>query len=137
MAMIKISKVQFASQFSGLGNNQTIDYSQAIPSVSKVSGGSDTQIITVPVNNTNTLNRIQIRLNGLETNTWRPITGQFEWYNNATVSNASQLFVITPATSGNNIVLSVTRINQSASTITLSALTFDVKVRVMSSLFQL
>lgn len=129
--MINFQKVQFASKFAGLGNNETLPSDHAIPTVSMISGGIDTQTISIPVNRTDTLNRLQIQLGGLEDDLWHPITGQFLWYNNPVVASATQLFIISSASNGNNLTISVSRSNQTGGTIDLTAFTLRVKIRMM------
>ena len=129
--MIDFSKVQFASKFAGLGNNETLPSEHDIPTVSMTSGGIDTQIISIPVNRTDTLNRLQIQLGGLEDDLWHPITGQFLWYNNSVVASATQLFIINSASSGTNLTIHVSRENLTGGTINLSAFTLRIKLRMM------
>lgn len=131
MEMINFQKVQFASKFAGLGNNETLNSERSIPTVNMVSGGIDTRTISIPVNRIDTLNRLQIQLGGLEDDLWHPITGQFLWYNNPVVGSATQLFIINSASSGNNLTINISRSNQTGGTIDLSAFTLRVKIRVM------
>ena len=129
--MINFQKVQFASKFAGLGNNQTLTSEHNIPALSMTAGGGNTTTISIPVNRTDTLNRLQIQLGGLEDDLWHPITGHFLWYNNPVVASATQVFDINTATDSNNLIIHVNRFNETGGTITLSACTFRVKLRLM------
>lgn len=130
--MIDITKIQFASQFAGLGNNQTLASSHVIAPISMISGGTTSTRIAIPLERTDTLNRLQIQLGGIEDDVWHPITGQFLWYDNKVVASANQLFIInTSSDSNNNLIINVGRSNQTLGTITLSGFTLNVKVRVM------
>lgn len=116
--------------FAGLGNTQTVEHSQDFTVVSLAAGASQSTDVTIPVERGETLNRLQIRLNGLESE-WRPITSQFNFYNNSSVPSATERISVFPGMDGDNVVLFVYRSNLTGSARNMTAFTLDVKIRVM------
>lgn len=129
--MSNFSQILFGTMFAGLGNTQTVEHSTSFATLSIGAFGTSSTTVSIPITSGATLNRIQIRLSGLENDTWRPITSQLTYYNDPVVASATQGVAVFPGVSGNNIQLTVTRFNETGGAINLTAFTLQVKIRVM------
>lgn len=63
-----ISQVIFASTFSGLGQNQAVDFSVAVPSQVIAANGAVIYTASTAITNTGSIPQVQVRLTGLSTN---------------------------------------------------------------------
>lgn len=131
--MPDIDDLVFLSSFAGIGNFKNVEVSQSIPAVSIGAFGSNTTVISVPMDKSDVLTQVQFRLVGIES-VWRVVTERMIVYT-PSFSSATETFTILSDFSGSTLSLRVRVGNPTGSTKNSSAFTFNANVTFFTAPF--